>query len=76
MVALDNQPFSIVEDSGFKALIKSLEPMYSLSSRRYITETVIPIITEEITVKVEAELAQVQYLSFTTDIWTTDISSY
>ncbi len=76
MVALDNQPFSIVEDSGFKALIKSLEPRYSLPSRRYITETVIPIITEEITVKVEAELAQVQYLSFTTYIWTTDISSY
>ncbi len=75
MVALDNQPFSIVEDSGFKALLQALEPRYSLPSRRYITETVIPTITEEIRIKVKVELAQVKYLSFTTDIWTTDISS-
>ena len=45
MVALDKQPFSIVKDSGFKALLMALlEPRYGLPSRRYIAETVIPTI--------------------------------
>jgi len=33
MIALDNQPFSIVEDSGFKQLFKVLEPRYKLPCR-------------------------------------------
>ena len=34
MIALDNQPFSIVEDRGFRQLIEHIEPRYSLPSRR------------------------------------------
>ena len=68
MVALDNQPFKIVEDSGFKALLMALEPRYDLPSRRYKAETVIPTIKKEIMVKVKAELAQATYLSYATDI--------
>lgn len=33
MIALDNQPFSIVEDQGFWRLIEHIEPCYSLPSQ-------------------------------------------
>ena len=42
MIAIDTQPFSIVENEGFTNLLKALEPRYSLPSRRYMTETVLP----------------------------------
>ena len=35
MIALDNQPFLIVEDEGFKNLLYALEPRYDILSRRY-----------------------------------------
>ena len=36
MIALDNQPFSIVDNTGFKSLVHMLEPRYKLPSRRYL----------------------------------------
>ena len=35
MIALDSQPFSIVEDRGFTRLVRELEPRCSLPSRKY-----------------------------------------
>ena len=32
MIATDNQPFSVVHDTGFNCLIKTLEPRYALLS--------------------------------------------
>ena len=74
MMALDCQPFSIVQDDGFTRLLKTLEPRYSIPSRQYITETIVPHLKEEITSKLKIELTYVEYFSFTTDIWSTDIS--
>ena len=42
MIALDNQPFSIVDDLGFKNLVRVLEPRYNLPSYPYFAEVVIP----------------------------------
>ena len=42
MMAMDNQPFSIVEDKGFKELIAHLSPNYSLPSRKYFSERLLP----------------------------------
>ena len=42
MIAIDLQPFSIVEDVGFRQLVAALEPRFSLPSRRYLSEVVIP----------------------------------
>ena len=33
MIATDNQPFSVVHDTGFNCLIKKLEPRYALPSQ-------------------------------------------
>lgn len=42
MIALDMNPFSIVEDCGFKRQIKELEPRYAVPSRIYFSRVVVP----------------------------------
>ena len=75
MIALDNHPFSIVEDIGFRQLMQQLEPCYSVPSRNYITEVVIPRIVVGLTNEVQKLLKEVVWFSFTTDVWSTDVSS-
>ena len=38
MIAVDCQPFLIVDDAGFQRLIHSLEPRYKIPSRKYIAK--------------------------------------
>ena len=76
MIAIDNQPFSVVENEGFTTLLSVLEPRYSLPSRKYMTETVLPRIMTAVTSCVKLEIANVRWYSFTTDIWSTDVSSH
>lgn len=40
MIALDLQPFSIVEDRGFKAFTKALNPSYILPSRQTLSKKI------------------------------------
>lgn len=37
-IALDDQPFCVVENPGFRALIAHLEPHYTLPSRRFFSD--------------------------------------
>ena len=69
MIALDNQPFSIVEDNGFKQLVEVLEPRYKLPSRRYFTEVAIPDMYQGVREAMLEFLDQVDYISCTTAIW-------
>ena len=75
MIAIDCQPFSIVADVDFTRLLKQLEPRYSLPSRRYITEVILPRIHAGVTAAVKKELAGIPWFSFTTDIWSTEVSN-
>ena len=72
MICLDAQPFSIVDDSGFTQLVHELEPRYSLPSRKYITENILPQIYGGVKAAVLQELAGVSFFSFTTDAWSSD----
>ena len=74
MIALDYQTFSVVDDVGFVRLLHSLEPRYMIPSRIYITETVMPKIYEAVKKEVEAQLAGVPHISFTSDLWSTTVS--
>lgn len=40
-IALDNQPFSVVEDVGFSRLMMYLEPRYAMPSRRYFSDVTV-----------------------------------
>ena len=42
MIAKDLQPMSVVEDEGFRELIKGLDPRFTLPSRSLIREKLLP----------------------------------
>lgn len=53
MIALDYQPYSIVEDRGFKNLLYTLKSKYKLPTRQYTTipqlhSKQLPLLKEEI----------------------------
>lgn len=74
-IALDDQPFSVVEDIGFRRLIQHIEPRYTLPSRRYFAETSLPAMYDRVAKHVhELMSTDRQTLSFTTDIWSSDVS--
>ena len=74
MIALDSQPMSIVDDVGFVRLLQTIEPRYSIPSRKYITDTVLPRIHSDVLEKVKNELEEARWISCTSDIWSTEVS--
>ena len=73
MMALDSQPFSIVEDAGFLRLLANVCPKYVMPSRKYFSEKIIPAIFSNIRAKLYDEIHSYGGkfpVSFTTDIWT------
>lgn len=73
MMALDYQPFSVVEDEGFKRLIMLVAPKYVLPCRRYFGETVLAGMYDRLRVKVgEALASSCEFLALTTDEWSAD----
>ena len=75
MIALDTQPFSIVEDVGFTCLLHCLEPRYQLPSRKYVTYTVLPKIKAGMDVELKKRISCVESINLTTDIWSTDLNN-
>ncbi|XP_065665378.1 zinc finger BED domain-containing protein 4-like [Hydra vulgaris] len=79
MICVDIQPYSLVTDQGFKKLIMHLEPRYTMPFRKHMTETVVPLIYEKMKIQIMNDVAKADFLSFTTDGWTThhnDLSFY
>ena len=70
MMAIDLQPFSVVEDVGFRRLMAELEPRYVLPSRQYFSEVLIPEIYAKVKQRVTELLNSTNHVSLTTDIWT------
>lgn len=70
MIIIDLQPVSIVEDEGFAMLLKHLEPRYKIPSRKYFTERILPEIYDSMKNKIITELLKQDFLSFSTDMWT------
>ncbi|XP_025190395.1 zinc finger BED domain-containing protein 1-like, partial [Melanaphis sacchari] len=70
MIAEDLQPVSIVENSGFRHLVKLLDSRYQIPSRRAISRTIIPNMYDEVKNKIQVVLNDAKYISVTTDIWT------
>jgi len=74
MIALDYQPYSIVDDRGFKNLLNTLESKYKLPTRQYLSSTVIPQLYSTLVSKlkdeINSDLVYLRSISFTFDIWT------
>ena len=56
MIAVDLRPYSIVENEGFRELLKIWEPWYPNISRKELTQTVLPEIFPDIKQKVKLSL--------------------
>lgn len=69
MIAKDNMPFQIVDNEGFKNLMKTTVPLYSVPGRKSITKKM-----EEKYEYLKAceiqKLKKMDYFSVTADIWT------
>ena len=70
MIVKDLQPFSIVEDAGFKAFVAILDPSYVLPSRPMLTRTFLPQIFETCAEKVQHILNASETITLKTDTWT------
>ncbi|CAH1958530.1 unnamed protein product [Acanthoscelides obtectus] len=66
----DFQPFSIVEDFGFRKFVSALNPSYGLPNRKTITNTLLPAKYEEVYNNTKKELEGVDSVTLTTDCWT------
>ncbi|XP_074034348.1 E3 SUMO-protein ligase ZBED1-like [Leptinotarsa decemlineata] len=66
----DYQPFSVVEDEGFRSFVNCLNPAYQLPSRKTITYTLLPSIYEETFHNLQSKIKDVRSVTLTTDCWT------
>lgn len=73
MIAMDNQPFSLVEDRGFRELLEYLEPRYEVPSRHYFTEKAMPALHKNLREKLFAALSDAPDVALTTDIWSSSV---
>ena len=62
MIALDNEPFTVVGHTGFSRLLKLLEPRYNLPSDKYFSETLIPEMYQKVCAKVRVSLSSVSHV--------------
>lgn len=73
-IVMDGQPLSVVGDKGFRLLVNHLEPRYDMVSRKYLSETALPELHGKVRKHILKEIKDVKSLSFTTDIWSSDVS--
>jgi len=69
-IVKDLRPFSVVENEGFRDLIRVLEPRYTIPSRQHFSDNLIPKIYNATKLKLIDELADVEFVSITSDGWT------
>ncbi|KAJ8937235.1 hypothetical protein NQ314_011990 [Rhamnusium bicolor] len=70
----DYQPFSVVDDYGFKSFVASLNSSYVLPSRKTISNSLLPAAYEEVYNRTKNILHDVKSISLTTDSWTSQNS--
>ncbi|KAJ8391358.1 hypothetical protein AAFF_G00089880 [Aldrovandia affinis] len=74
-IALDDQPFSVVEDAGFRRLIQYLCPLYKMPSRHYFSDTALPELFNLVADRTQSVLNESKaHISCTTDILTSNVS--
>nr|XP_054592988.1 E3 SUMO-protein ligase ZBED1-like [Nothobranchius furzeri] len=69
-IAVDMRPFSVVDNIGFREMLRVLEPRYNLPSRTYFTETAVPALYNETKAKLETAVSAAPAVALTSDGWT------
>lgn len=68
-MALDVQPFSVVDNVGFRRIIAKAEPRYQIPSGKYFSSTLIPQMHTTIKNKIREMVSCQPSVSFTSDAW-------
>lgn len=69
-ISKDLRPYSVVENAGFRFMIKTIEPKYVIPSRQLFTEKAVPELYNETKAKVAEALAKATRVALTCDAWT------
>ncbi|KAJ8877732.1 hypothetical protein PR048_022187 [Dryococelus australis] len=69
MVAVDSQPFSFVENEGFKWLMATADPRYSIPTRQELSHKLIPDLYKNTFSEVNTVLENVANVSVTINFW-------
>lgn len=72
MIAVDMEPYHVVEKPRFIELVQTLEKRYRMPSRKYFTERVIPDMFDNVSSKLRDIVADACSVAFSCDTWTTD----
>lgn len=64
-IAKDMHPLSVVEGNGFKSLMKLAVPRFAIPSRKHFSQSVIPSLYLQLRTRIETNLRQAEYCSFT-----------
>ncbi|MBN3275046.1 ZBED4 protein, partial [Polyodon spathula] len=70
MIVRDLQPIPIVEDRGFNAFVKTLDPCYIIPSHKLLMEGTIADMYKDCQDKVRANCQRPHSVVLTTDMWT------
>lgn len=74
MIVLCNLPLSFAGSVGFRLFMAHTVPKYMIPGRKYITETTIPALKQKVTELVLRKLEKAEAISFSTDIWSSQVS--
>lgn len=70
LFTLDFQPFRIVEDQGFRSLINFAFPHYTIPSRKYFSNNVLPAMYEKVRAELKERVSrEVNTICITADMW-------
>ena len=65
----DLRPYTVVENKGFRYLIKTLDPRYELPSRGTLRDVCMPRLFLDKKQKLKSILERVDHCAITTDSW-------
>ncbi|CAP30027.2 Protein CBG10699 [Caenorhabditis briggsae] len=69
MICCDNQPFSIVENMGFKNFVNTLAPGTKIKSRYFYSSKGLDLLVANLEEQVKLDLKNAEELSMTSDGW-------
>uniref|UniRef100_A0A3Q2TAZ2 BED-type domain-containing protein n=1 Tax=Fundulus heteroclitus TaxID=8078 RepID=A0A3Q2TAZ2_FUNHE len=69
-IAKDLRPYSVVENAGFRHMLKTLEPRYKLPTRATFTDSALPALYKETKAKVMESMCKDSRVAITSDAWT------
>lgn len=70
MLAVQDLPFNFVEGIGFRRFVHAAQPKYYLRGRQFYTMHLCNYVFPKLSEKVKRLINDLEYISFTTDIWT------